>query len=173
VLNLTVKAALPPVLIGGASLAGRRWGHHVGGWLVAFPLASGPVAFVLASDHGPAFAGRAAVGMPAGTISQVAVALAYRAVARRGWVVGLAAGCAAFAASTVGLACLHWSALPTVGLVAAALTAGHAVSRWQGRAAPTADVVSSPSRCCSPNYHVVRARRRGRRLQRTLLLDRS
>jgi hypothetical protein len=102
--NLAVKVAVTPLLIGGASLAGRRWGHHVGGWLVALPLTSGPVAFFLATDYGTGFAAHAAVGMLAATTSQVAFALAYRVVARRGWLAPCAAGCAAFAATTAGLA---------------------------------------------------------------------
>ena len=60
------------MLVGGASLAGRRLGHQVGGWLVALPLTSGPVAFFLASDQGASFAAGAAVGMLAATASQVA-----------------------------------------------------------------------------------------------------
>jgi hypothetical protein len=53
VLNVAVKIAVTPLLIGGASLAGRRFGHRIGGWLVALPLTSGPVTFFLATDHGP------------------------------------------------------------------------------------------------------------------------
>lgn len=34
---LALKIALAPLLIGIASWAGHRWGHRVGGWLVAFP----------------------------------------------------------------------------------------------------------------------------------------
>jgi hypothetical protein len=51
---------------------------------VGLPLTSGPVAFFLATDHGVPFAAGAALGMLAGTISQVAFALAYRSAARRG-----------------------------------------------------------------------------------------
>jgi len=82
--NLAVKVVVTPLLIGGASLAGQRFGHHVGGWLVGLPLTSGPVAFFLATEQGMAFARGAAVGMLAGTSSQVAFALAYRSAARRG-----------------------------------------------------------------------------------------
>ena len=35
--ELAVKLVVTPLLIGGASLAGQRWGHQVGGWLVALP----------------------------------------------------------------------------------------------------------------------------------------
>jgi hypothetical protein len=83
--SLALKLLITPLLIAAASLAGRRWGHHVGGWLVAMPLTSGPVAFFLATDHGIPFAAHATVGMLAGTASQVAFALTYRATSRRGW----------------------------------------------------------------------------------------
>src|SRR5437660_411979 len=42
-------------------MAGRRWGPGVSGWLVGFPLTSGPVAFFLALDQGVSFAAGAAV----------------------------------------------------------------------------------------------------------------
>jgi hypothetical protein len=60
--NLAVKAVVAPVLIGGASLAGRRFGHQVGGWLVGLPMTSGPVAFFLATDKGVHFAAALATG---------------------------------------------------------------------------------------------------------------
>jgi hypothetical protein len=76
--SLVAKGAVTPVLIAGASLDGRGYGHHVGGWLVGLPFTSGPVAFFLAADHGRSFAAGAAVGMLAGTLSQLAFAEAYR-----------------------------------------------------------------------------------------------
>ena len=42
---LALKLILTPLLIGGASLAARRWGPAIGGWLVSLPLTSGPVTF--------------------------------------------------------------------------------------------------------------------------------
>ena len=44
-----------------ATWAARRWGPAVGGWIVGLPLTSGPIAFFLALEHGPAFAARAAL----------------------------------------------------------------------------------------------------------------
>lgn len=119
--DLAVKAVATPLLIGAASVAGRRWGDHVGGWLVALPLTSGPVAFFLAADHGFDFASRAAVGMLAGTISQIGFALAYRALAEHGRMLAFTGGCVAFAAATIALSQLHWAALPTFALTAVAL----------------------------------------------------
>jgi hypothetical protein len=109
-------------------------------------LTSGPVAFFLATDQGTDFAANAAVGMLAATISQVAFALAYRTVARRGWLAPFAAGCAAFVATTVGLAHLHWPALPTFALVAAALVVGYLVTRQRDRSTQTAIALRKPPR---------------------------
>jgi hypothetical protein len=127
--NVAVKVVITPLLIGGATMAGRRWGDHMGGWLVALPLASGPVAFFLATDHGADFAARAAVGMLAGTISQVAFALVYRTFAHRGRTPAFAGGCLGFVVSTLALAHLHWPVLPTFGLVVAAVAAAFMLIR--------------------------------------------
>ena len=127
--NVAMKAVVTPILIGGASLAGRRYGHHVGGWLVALPLTSGPVAFFLAIDQGVPFAAGAAVGMLAATSSQVAFALAYGSTAGRGAGRAFLGGCAAFAAATLALSLLHWAAEETFALVAVTLAVGYAVTR--------------------------------------------
>jgi hypothetical protein len=96
---------------------------------VALPLTSGPVAFLLATDHGVDFAATAAVAMLAGTISQVAFALAYRGLARRGRLAALAGGCLGFAVSTLALSWLRWPALATFGLVVAAVASAWLVIR--------------------------------------------
>jgi hypothetical protein len=127
--NLAVKVVVTPVLIGGASLAGRRFGHHVGGWLVALPMTSGPVAFFLAVDQGVSFAAGAAIGMLAATLSQVAFALAYSRGSTRGATRAFLTGTAAFAASTLGLSFLHWSAWATFALVLCGLGVGFIATR--------------------------------------------
>jgi hypothetical protein len=136
--NVAVKAAVTPVLIGGASLAGRRWGHQVGGWLVGLPLTSGPVAFFLAQDQGSRFAAVAAAGMLAANISQVAFAACYPRAARTGLLTASGAGCAGFAASTLALA---WLRLPLAaaltGVLAALATGLWLARRWQHPAPPT------------------------------------
>jgi hypothetical protein len=72
-----LKLVLTPTLIGAASLAGRRWGHAVSGWLVALPLTTGPIVFLLALSHGPAFAADTAVGILTGGFSLAAFVLVY------------------------------------------------------------------------------------------------
>lgn len=100
--SLGLKLVLTPFLVGAASLAGRRWGPEVGGWLVGIPFTSGPIAFFLAVDHGTRFAATAAAGILAGTASQAAFCLAYAWVAQRtGWATSLAAATAAFIVITL------------------------------------------------------------------------
>lgn len=72
-----LKLILAPVVIGSASLAGRKWGPAVSGWIVGLPLTSGPVLFFLALSNGRAFAANAALGVISGGISLVAYALSY------------------------------------------------------------------------------------------------
>ena len=36
--SLVLKLVLTPLLVGGASIAARRWGPSIGGWIVALPL---------------------------------------------------------------------------------------------------------------------------------------
>ena len=101
---LLLKLSLTPLLIGGASLAARRWGPAIGGWLVALPLTSGPVALYLALGHGNAFAAGSAKGSIAGLLGDATFALAYGLVARRaGWPVSVACGLAAFAATALAM----------------------------------------------------------------------
>jgi hypothetical protein len=106
--TLVLKLVLTPMLIAGASLAGRRWGQSVGGWLVGLPLTSGPVAFFLAIEHGAGFAAAVAVGSLAGAIAEAAFCLAYGWLTARGWVAALAAASVVFAIVALGLQRLAW-----------------------------------------------------------------
>ncbi|HSE05221.1 MAG TPA: hypothetical protein VLK35_13795, partial [Methylomirabilota bacterium] len=102
--NLTLKLVLTPALIGAATLAGRRWGQSVGGWLVGLPLTTGPVAFFIALDQGEHFAAAAALGSLAGAAAEAAFCVAYgRLAGRTGWPLAMLAATAAFAAVGVPL----------------------------------------------------------------------
>ncbi|HKW73072.1 MAG TPA: hypothetical protein VJQ08_09630 [Candidatus Dormibacteraeota bacterium] len=99
---LALKLVLTPVLIGAASLAGRRWGSAVGGWLIGIPFTSGPIAFFLALDPGPSFAAAAAAGIMAGAASQAAFCLAYSWTAQRErWLPSLVSAAAGFGVATL------------------------------------------------------------------------
>src|SRR5512142_1919857 len=97
--SLLLKVLVTPAIIGTASLAGRRFGHSISGWLIALPLTTGPITFFLALSHGPAFAANTAAGTLAGGISQAAFVAAYSQLAWRWkWPATLTASILAFAA---------------------------------------------------------------------------
>ncbi|MFI5272117.1 MAG: hypothetical protein ACHQ4H_03680 [Ktedonobacterales bacterium] len=126
--SLVLKLILTPALIGAASLAGRRWGPALSGWLVGLPFTSGPITFFLALGHGTNFAAAAAAGTLAGTVSQAAFCLAYGWLAMGtrapyGWLVALVAGAFAFGAVTVVLQGVALPLVLLVMLVVAALLA--------------------------------------------------
>src|SRR5262249_6468765 len=141
--TIALKLVLTPALIAAASLAGRRWGQTVSGWFVGLPLTSGPVALILALDHGAAFAAEAATGSLAGATAEVAYCLAYgRSAAGWGWPPALAAGCAAVAANRPTL---PGPALPPVALAALACAGLVATLRVMPRPAD-ASVAAPPTR---------------------------
>jgi hypothetical protein len=125
-LSLLLKVVVTPVLIAAATLAGRRWGDRLSGWLVGLPLTSGPVVFFLAIEQGSGFAARAALAVLLGTISQAAFAVVYaRTALRTGWAAATLAGCAAFALATIGFQRVSLPALPAFALVTGGLILGN------------------------------------------------
>jgi hypothetical protein len=127
-----------PLLIGAATLAGRRWGQSVGGWLVGLPLTTGPVAFFIALGQGEAFAAAAAVGSLEGAAAEAAFCVCYgRLAARVGWPLGLLAGTGAFAAVGAALQALALGPIP-------ALLAGVAALALALRLVPAASAGAAP-----------------------------
>lgn len=118
--TLLLKLVATPLLIGVATLIGRRWGQAVGGWLVGLPLTSGPVAFFLALDHGTHFAAAASAGSLEGIAAESSFCVAYAACARRaGWPGALLAGTLTFAAAVIILRALP--PMPRPAIVALAI----------------------------------------------------
>ena len=98
---LAFKVILAPMLIGFVSIAGRRWGPTVGGWLVSLPLTSAPVILFLAIEQGTAFASSAAQNTLMGIISVASFCLVYYWFSFRfGWPLSMLAGWIAFFALT-------------------------------------------------------------------------
>ncbi len=100
---LEIKLIVTPLVVLVATLAARRWGDAVGGWLVGPPLTSGPVSVFLALEQGPGFAAGAADGSLAGVVAQAAFCLGYAALARGGVAAALAAGTFAYVAAATAL----------------------------------------------------------------------
>lgn len=148
--TLILKLVLTPALIGMASLAGRRFGPAVGGWLVGFPLTSAPVALFLTLSHGPAFAAAAAAGTMAGTVSQAAFCVVYSWLAQHHrWPLPLAVSSLAFGVSTAALGRVTLSPLPLFAIVVAALAVALYLMPGGGRVpratrAPQAGAVAPP-----------------------------
>src|SRR5690349_3526307 len=105
---LALKLISVPGMLGAASVAERRWGPTVAGWLAALPLTSGLVLLFLTMEQGRFFAVAAANGSLLGLVPLCSFYLGYAAAARRlPWyaclVVGLL-GCVSLTAAFNGFA---------------------------------------------------------------------
>src|SRR5215216_1659810 len=122
---LALKLILAPVIIGSASLAGRRWGPAVSGWIVGMPLTSGPVIFFVALSHDVAFAANAALGVISGGLSLVAYALTYAWLAARfRWYIAWLGSFLVFGISTTLLQNMTFPLIPIFLAVCVAITLG-------------------------------------------------
>ena len=122
---LALKLILAPIIIGSASLAGRKWGPAVSGWIVGMPLTSGPVIFFVALSHSSAFAANAALGVLSGGLSLVAYALTYSWLAVKfRWQIAFTGSLLVFAASTTILQNFTFPLLPVFFMVATAIVLG-------------------------------------------------
>jgi hypothetical protein len=103
-LILALKLVLTPALIAIATVAGRRFGPSISGWLVGLPFTSGPVSLFLALEQGTGFAAAAAAGSIGGVTASAVFAVAYATMARRfGWPASLAVASVAFGLVVVAL----------------------------------------------------------------------
>ncbi|HUZ82589.1 MAG TPA: hypothetical protein VMU73_10120 [Gaiellaceae bacterium] len=134
VVILAFKLVLTPTVVVLATLAGRRFGRAVSGWLIGLPLTSGPAMVFFAVQHGRPFAARAATGSLGGAIAEVAFCAGYATAATRraGWRVSVVAGSASFAAVALILEALPAGShaaivVPLAAVAAACLLVGIAL----------------------------------------------
>jgi hypothetical protein len=81
---LALKLLLVPCFLALISLAGKRWGPGVAGWLAGFPALTGPILLLLALEHGPLFTAEAATVSLSAVLGAVAFVVTYaRACVRR------------------------------------------------------------------------------------------
>ena len=117
-----LKLLLVPTAVWLASLAARRWGHAVSGYLGGMPLIGGPITLYLALDPGPEFAARSATLTLAAILGQAAHLLAFAHTARWGrWPVSLLAGWSAYALVAFAIAPLPLTAWSALALAVAGL----------------------------------------------------
>ncbi|HKD83047.1 MAG TPA: hypothetical protein VKH81_25385 [Candidatus Angelobacter sp.] len=125
---LLVKIIIAPVLIGLVSLAGRKWGPGIAGWLLGLPLNSGPILLFLLLQEGHGFASAAAVGSLLGIIAWAAFGLVYALCCPKlSWWASMLAGWAGYAIVAFMLLPVHigvvWSFVLVVGALAGILLA--------------------------------------------------
>jgi len=132
-----LRLALVPAAIWLATLAARRWGHTVSGYLGGLPLIGGPITLYLALDHGSAFAARSATFTLAAILGQGAHLLAFAHAAKRApWPVALAAGWASFLVVALVVTWLDPGPWPALVLAVSGLAAA-----WVGLPHPRLPVV--------------------------------
>ena len=94
---LALKLLLVPLFLGLISLAGKRFGPSIAGWLAGLPVVVGPILLLLSFENGTAFAGEAARFTLASVMTVIAYGVAYSWAARRhGWGRSLVCGFAAW-----------------------------------------------------------------------------
>jgi hypothetical protein len=99
---LVLKLVIAPVFVGIVSLIALRYGHRAAGWLVALPINTGTIVFVLTLTEGASFAATAALGALLGIVSLSAFAVGYaRSALRLPWTACLGVASAAFMVSTL------------------------------------------------------------------------
>jgi len=112
---LLLKLVLVPLLMYGVSLAARRWGHRVSGWLSGLPLIAGPIMAVLCFEQGAAFTVEVAVALLTALPATAAYCLAFcRICALAGWLVSLLLSWLVFAVLAAPLATLQIGPAPAL-----------------------------------------------------------
>jgi hypothetical protein len=120
--TLALKLLITPALMAGVTLAVRRWGPSVGGWLVGLPLSSGPISLFLWLERGPAFAARAAVSTLLGIVAVAATVLTYAIAAQRwSWPATTMASLAVFVVVAAGVGVLDVHAVTAFAIAFASL----------------------------------------------------
>lgn len=143
--TLLLKLLLVPALVWAVTLAGRRFGPAVAGWLSAFPIVSGPVLLILALEQGSEFAATAAQGTLLAVLAILVFSVTYAWVAqRRSWpdCLMIALGC--YGLAVIGLLRVHSSltAAFTTVIIAVLLApiAFPRLAHWVPKARPSNDL---------------------------------
>ncbi|SDO66751.1 hypothetical protein SAMN05216303_10249 [Rhodoferax sp. OV413] len=101
---LTLKLLLVPTFLLLVTLAGKRWGPAIAGWLAGLPVVAGPILFFLAIEHGIPFTARAATAALSAVLASVAFSLAYAHAAQRlPWQASMALGLVGWTATALCL----------------------------------------------------------------------
>ncbi len=115
--SLLVKLLFAPTLVLLASLAGRKWGPRMSGWLGGFPIVAGPILLSFALERGPVFASEASINTVAGTISWTAFTIAYSWMSKKfSWPMALISGWLLFIGASFPLGYLKVGPFAMMGI---------------------------------------------------------
>ncbi|WP_085657151.1 MULTISPECIES: hypothetical protein [unclassified Pseudomonas] len=121
---LILKLLLIPGFLLLISLAGKRWGPSVAGWLSGLPVVVGPILLFLALEQGLAFAAQSAVAALSAMLAMIAFCVTYAQVAQRAnWPWALAVSLSVWALLAVALSLIPPSLPFSVAAAATALLA--------------------------------------------------
>jgi hypothetical protein len=136
---LLLKLLVAPGLVAAVTLAVRRWGPSIGGWLSGMPVVAGPVLVFVTIEQGAAFGARASHATLAGLIGTISFTVAYaRTSVRMSWPWSLIAGWLTF----VVVASLLYALQPPLVVSFLGLFAATILGR---RALPVMDVPAMPA----------------------------
>lgn len=114
---LALKLFLVPAFLALVSLAGKRWGPGVAGWLAGFPIVAGPILLLLALEKGPVFAAQAATLSLSAVFASVAFSLAYSwTCLHKGWLLSTTAGLCAWLVAALALSRIPLSPFVALGI---------------------------------------------------------
>jgi len=119
---LTLKLFLVPGFLALITLAGKRWGATVAGWLAGLPVVTGPILFFLALEHDEYFTSAAATASLSAVFASVSFSLTYaRACVRFGCLPSLFFGLCAWLAAASILSLLHASVFAALAIAVCTL----------------------------------------------------
>ena len=121
---LALKLLLVPTFLVLVTLAGRRWGPSIAGWLAGLPVSAGPILFIVALEQGPVFAAFAAAAALSAVASTVMFCAVYAHASRRfDWSIALPITAAGWLCAVSLLARLPVSTALSLALATGALLA--------------------------------------------------
>lgn len=121
---LALKLAVVPAFLLLLSLAGRRWGPRVAGWLAGLPIVVGPILAFIAFEQGSPFAAQSATAALAAVLATASFIVVYaHGASRARWPLALLAALAAWAFAAWLLSLAHFEPVPALGVAVAALAA--------------------------------------------------
>lgn len=145
---LALKLLLVPGSLLFVSLAAKRWGPSIAGWLAGLPVVAGPILFFLAVERGQVFASAAATASLSAVFASVTFSLAYAHAAQHlPWLPSVLFGLSAWGAAAFALSWLPLSAGLSLPIALLTLVAAPHLFPAK-RAAQTTHVVTAAELFC-------------------------